>query len=156
MFDTVQAALAASSGAGFRVLHFSVQTNHVHLLVEADDASGFTRGCQGLAIRVAKAVNRVLARRGPVWGDRFHAHWLETPREVRAALVYVLQNWRKHNATARGLDQRSSARWFDGWTTPVASRPPSRFGRARTWLARVGWLRHGLIAPWEVPRGAPG
>jgi hypothetical protein len=42
---------------------------------------------RGLVIRVAKAVNRALARHGRIWGDRFHSRILRTPREVRNALV---------------------------------------------------------------------
>jgi REP element-mobilizing transposase RayT len=83
IFDAVRRALAAASRAGFRLIHFSVQSDHVHLLVEADRSGGLARGCQGLAVRVAKAVNRVLGRRGAVWGDRYHARCLATPREVR-------------------------------------------------------------------------
>ena len=52
-------------------------------------------GARGLSIRVARAVNRHLERRGKVFGDRYHPRSLTTPREVRTALVYVLQNWRK-------------------------------------------------------------
>src|SRR4030095_7641426 len=112
-------ALAAASTERFRVLQFSVQADHLHLLVEADEPTGFERGVRGLAIRVAKAVNCALGRRGHVWGDRYHARLLRTPREVRNALVYVLNNFRKHIRGARGLDPRSSARWFDGWRRAV-------------------------------------
>jgi hypothetical protein len=105
--------------------------------VEADEPPRFERGVRGLAIRVAKAVNRALGRRGRVWADRYHAHLLRTPREVRNALVYVLNNFRKHVRGARGLDPRSSARWFDGWrrsfgrvVDPRRSRTPARGSRA--------------------------
>jgi putative transposase len=153
VFDAVRSALAASSHTHFRLLQFSVQADHLHLLVEADRADGLARGCQGLAVRVAKAVNRVLGRRGSVWGDRYHARRLTTPREMRAALVYVLQNWLKHVRGARGCDPRSSAGWFNEWRTPPTrpqGLPPVR--AARTWLARVGWLRHGRIDADEGPR----
>src|SRR5438128_10143214 len=100
----VRCGLAKASRGGLRVLHFSVQRDHLHLLVEAVDGCVLSRGLQGLAIRIAKAVNRVLGRRGRVFSDRFHAHALRTPREVRNALVYVLQNWAKHTPGARGLD----------------------------------------------------
>jgi len=130
VFVRIRAALAAASAARFRVLQFSVQADHLHLLVEADEPTGFRRGVQGLAIRVAKAVNRALARRGRVWGDRYHARMLRTPREVRHALVYVLANWRKHVRGARGLDPRSSARWFDGCGEAGRSSPaPCRWQR---------------------------
>lgn len=153
LFVAVRGALARASSDRFRVLHFSVQSNHVHLLVEADGATSFTRGVQGLAIRVAKAVNRALGRRGGVWAERFHARWLTSPRAMRNALVYVLQNWRKHGRRERGVDPCSSAVWFGGWRgvpDMVASSAP--VVTARTWLARVGWRRHGLIATTEVPR----
>jgi REP-associated tyrosine transposase len=129
---------------GFRVLHFSVQADHLHLLVEADRPTGLARGIQGLAIRVAKAINRVLGRHGAVWGDRNHARKLGTPREVRNALVYILDNWRKHVPGARGVDARSSAGWFDGWRSAVPRRDESPpVASPRTWLARIGWRRHG-------------
>jgi putative transposase len=153
VFRAVRVAIARASSDGFRVLQFSVQSNHVHLIVEADGAGRFTRGLQGLAIRVAKAVNRVLGRRGAVWADRFHARWLATPRAMRNALVYVLQNWRKHGRRERGVDPCSSARWFGGWKEGAAAMVMSApVVTARTWLARCGWRRHGLIHANEVPR----
>jgi putative transposase len=156
LFPHLRRGLAEASRWGFRVLHFSVQRDHIHLLVEAADGCALSRGLQGLAIRLAKAVNRAVRRRGRVWGDRYHARELRTPREVRNALVYVLQNWRKHLTGARGMDSRSSAPWFEGWTTSVqriAASPP--VVAARTWLAAVGWRRLGLIRPDEEPRRGP-
>ena len=147
-----RSALAAASAPRFRVLHFSVQADHMHLLVEADGPTEFERGVRGLAIRVAKAVNRVLGRHGRVWADRYHARLLRTPREVRNALVYVLNNFRKHFRAARGLDPCSSARWFNGWrTAPGRVVEASPVARASTWLARIGWRRGGLIEVDECP-----
>jgi len=108
VFGSVRRALGRASSARFRLLQFSVQTDHVHVLVEGDDGIELRRGIQGLAIRVAKAINWRLGRHGGVWDGRYHARALRTPREVRNALVYVLQNWRKHVPGARGLDARSS------------------------------------------------
>jgi REP element-mobilizing transposase RayT len=156
VFPAVRAALVAATSSRFRVLQFSVQRDHLHLLVEASTPTGFEHGVRGLAIRVARAVNRVLHRHGHVWGDRYHAHLLKTPREVRNALVYVLNNWRKHEPASRGLDPRSSAAWFEGWRRPETSEVGSSpVARARTWLASVGWKLRGLIGADERPRGAP-
>ena len=153
IFPVVRSAIAAGSTPTFRVVQFSVQRDHVHLLVEADASIGLARGMHGLTIRIARAVNRTLRRRGRVWGDRYHARLLRTPREVRHALVYVLQNFRKHGNVARGLDPCSSARWFTGWRTstrPIAE--PAPIVPAQTWLASVGWRRLGLLDVKEHPR----
>ena len=155
LFAPITVALATASRDGFRLLHFSLQADHLHLLVEADAPMRLARGMQALAIRVARAVNRALRRSGKVWVDRYHARELPTPREIRNALVYVLNNWRKHIPGARGLDPRSSARWFEGWKERLRQDvPPSPVATARTWLARVGWRRHGLLEIDEAPRKA--
>src|SRR5437667_10770862 len=146
VFPTVRRAFAAASHGGFRVLQFSVQDDHLHLIVEADDTRALRRGLRGLAIRVARAVNRALGRHGAVWQDRYHARALTSPRAVRHALVYVLMNLRKHHGGERGMDPCSSAKFFDGWREPVrteSARAP--VVRARTWLAAVGWRRRGLL-----------
>src|SRR5262249_55556424 len=105
-------------------------------------------------IRVAKAVNGFLGRAGAVWAERYHARAITTPRALRHCLVYILQNWKKHIPGARGLDTRSSAPWFGGWNIPIRSVcGPPPVAAPRTWLARVGWLRHGRIRIDEAPRG---
>lgn len=151
-----EAFFAGMDRFGFRLVHFSVQSNHLHLIAEAKDRHALTLGMQGLSVRVAKALNKLWARRGSVFSDRYHAHILRTPREVRNALCYVLCNARKHGLVlAELLDPFSSARWFDGWSGMPGPRP-GEYGpimAARTWLARIGWRRHGRIEPAAVPGG---
>ena len=119
IFLCVRTAIAAASHASFRVVQFSVQTDHLHLMVEASETPALSRGLRGLSIRVARAVNRALGRTGRLWGDRYHTRALATPREVRHGLVYVLMNFRKHLAQCPpGLDPCSSAAWFDGFRGP--------------------------------------
>lgn len=152
VFHAFREAIRRSQRGPFRVCHFSVQSNHIHMLIEADSREAVTRGVQGLAIRVALAVNRVVARRGKVWADRYHRRDLATPREVRHALVYVLNNAKKHMPRFTGLDPNSSARWFDGWRDMhVMSTNPPPVAEATTWLLRVGWRRLGLVASAEQP-----
>jgi len=81
---------------GLRLVEFSVQSNHVHLIVEANDKRALSRGLQGLAIRVAKGVNRASNRKGRVLADRYHARPLRTPSEVRRAVHDVLRNLQHH------------------------------------------------------------
>ena len=81
---------------GFRLVHYSVQGNHVHMLVEAKDEKALSRGMCGLGVRVAKGLNRVMKRQGKVLGERYHGRILKTPTEVKRARVYLLQNAHKH------------------------------------------------------------
>jgi REP element-mobilizing transposase RayT len=77
------AILAGGHRADFRVVEFSVQSNHVHLLVEAEGAASLTRGMNGLEVRLARRINRALGRSGAFFADRYHARSLRTPTEVR-------------------------------------------------------------------------
>lgn len=143
-FNALKRALGAASRARFRVIHFSVQTDHVHLIVEGDDARALTRGLQGLVIRCAFAVNRAAHRRGPVWSHRYHARELGTPSEVRRAMTYVLLNFRKHLRAPPGIDPRSSGVWFEEWShTFEPSSWPRLVATPQTWLGSVGWRRAG-------------
>jgi REP element-mobilizing transposase RayT len=153
-FAAVRRALSAASRSDFRLVHFSVQSDHVHMIVEAHDKPALTRGLRGLTIRTARATNRALQRHGSVWGDRYHARPMTTPREVRNGLVYVFGNFRKHGpADRRPVDPCSSAAWFDGFleTIPQPLDPPPTC-RSRTWLGSTGWRKHGEISIWERPK----
>lgn len=131
------------------------------MIVEAAGKQALASGMKSIGSRLARAVNRVFERRGPVVDGRYHLRLLKTPREVRNALAYVLLNARKHwlqrgrVAPPVKLDEASSARWFRGWkreprgpTKPVEAR---EVAGARTWLLNAGWRRHGLIDPAEIP-----
>ena len=170
VFVQIRGALASASRSTFRVVEFSVQTNHVHMLVEADDKATLAGGIRGLAIRAARSINRAVGRVGRVWSDRYHARALTTPREVRNALVYILMNRKKHVSSPSlpgpQADPCSSAVFFDGWRPrsvphPSESGCPDRLdsrarrssvARARTWLASIGWRKHGLLGRDEAPK----
>ncbi len=148
---------------GFRVVHSSVQRNHLHLLVESAGKDALGRGMKAISARVARAVQRAFGLKGPVLHGRYHLRVLRSPREVRNALAYVLLNARKHWRERRGsppperLDEASSGRWFEGWRRALGSREPpsgpSEVAAPRTWLLSIGWRRHGRIDPAEVPGG---
>jgi REP-associated tyrosine transposase len=150
---------ASCERSDFRLVHYSIQGNHAHLIVEADSEAALGRGMKALGARLARAVNWIFSRSGPVLTDRYHLHVLRTPREVRNALAYVLLNARRHAAAAGhtlsralGIDPASSGRWFDGWQNaiePVGPSPP--VAPPRSWLLAVGWKRIGLLSPDAIP-----
>jgi putative transposase len=131
----------------FRITHYSIQADHIHLIVEAEDPTTLTNGMRSLSVRIAMRVNkRVLGRtRGKVWGDRYHRRDLRGPRAVRNALVYVFANHLKHGEYDVGLlDPCSSGPWFTRWThtlDPPSEPPPVQ--RPTTWVLRDGWHTKG-------------
>ena len=159
--EELRTTLSTCRRQGFDVVHYSIQNDHFHLIVEADDHDQMGRGMMSLCIRIARAVNRVFDRTGKVLAGRYHVRWLKTPTEVRNALSYVLLNVRKHWRAARGapppvrLDEASSGRWFDGWRGGLRGirEGPREVTPPRTWLLAAGWKKKGLITPEAVPGG---
>jgi len=147
----------------FAINQYSIQGNHLHLVCEPLDRDALARGIQGFSSMIARRLNALCGRRGSVFADRYHVRILRTPREVRHVLCYVINNWRKHGVHERHrawtIDPYSSGWFFDGWKD---WRPPRQdfldadepipIAPARSWLLRVGWRKHGLIAPTEAPR----
>jgi REP element-mobilizing transposase RayT len=176
LFSSVRRALnEGKERFGFALVQFSVQRDHLHLIAEARDRRALARGLQGLSIRLARAVNRRLAREGRVFADRYHARALKTPRAARLALRYVLLNARKHirgpgmpaDVPAGFVDRCSSAPWFTGFTRPIGLAFGARAARAewarasgsshppvmpaRSWLLRAGQQRAGPFDVDDVP-----
>src|SRR5450432_1448701 len=128
----IRGALSAASGKfGMRIVHFSVQGNHLHLILEAEGREALSKSMKGLAVRVAVGLNRLATRRGAVFADRYHARVLTSPRDVANTLRYVLENYRKH--------ARETLPW--SWKDPFASSIAAPLREPSVWLLRVGWTR---------------
>lgn len=158
----VRAMKRNEESGGFRVAHYSIQGNHVHLIVEAVTKEALGRGMKSISTRLVWAARRVFGISGRVLDGRYHLRLLKTPREVRHALAYVLLNARKHfrrlRRLAPRLDEASSARWFDGWRREERGLVLKRVrmgdrevSEPHTWLLRSGWRKHRLISISEVP-----
>jgi REP element-mobilizing transposase RayT len=168
-----EATLTAARRDDFRIVHMSIQRNHVHLIVEADDKYALAAGMQGFQISAAKHLNAAISqgkpgprRRGSVFPDRYHAEIITSPTRARHALSYVVNNWRKHREDQAGpasmwkLDWFSSAITFPGWAEygdeAFLWRGPPTYDplivyQPRTWLLREGWKKSGSISCREVP-----
>jgi REP element-mobilizing transposase RayT len=166
IYEAIRRALRkAIARSDFRVVHVSIQSNHLHLVVEADDKMALARGMQGLLISAARHINRAWNRSGTVFPDRYHERVLKTPQQCRNAIRYVLNNWRRHREDLVGepsnwkLDRYSSAIRFTGWKELGSGKawtaPPDYeslpTATPSTWLLVIGWTRHGLIGLHEVP-----
>lgn len=170
------ATIAMAKHEQCRIIHASIQGNHLHLIVEASDRMTLARGMQAFQISAAQRINRAISKhtgrrqRGQVFSDRYHATILASPRQVRHALAYVLNNWRRHGEDRHGIARRwtmdpySSGVYFDGWKEregelfipPLPEKyQPLLVWFAKGWLLTTGWRRHGLVSVYEVPKGKP-
>jgi len=156
-FRAVKDALDQEQRRGaLRIVHYSVQGNHLHLVAEAADRPTLTRRMQGFGVRFARSVNAMMGRkRGKVVAERYHLHVLRTVREVRNAIRYVLLNHVKHSAQAGRvgitIDPFSSGPWFAHWPANVkrirasfVTGPPP-LSDPESWLLQTGWRRGGAI-----------
>ena len=167
-FRRLRSAFHASLGRfGTQIVDYSVQGNHLHLIVESTDRVELGRAMKGLGVRIAKKMNAMMGTRGQIVVDRYHARPLRNGLEVKRALHYVLNN-RRHHEHQRGktlpdawIDPYSTARAFDGWRncsealrrrtrdpcrgSPIGVWPP------RTELLQRGWRRFGLLNIAHVP-----
>ena len=165
-FAAIRAAMRTiGAKLDFRVVHASIQKNHLHFLVEAADRHALTHGMQALAISLARRINVSCGRRGKVFAHRYHATTITNPLQARNTLAYVLNNWRRHREDQQNersrtamLDPYSTALAFDGWREASVWTPPDfdplPSVRPETWLLRIGWRFHPLISVREVPRDA--
>lgn len=148
---------AMKERSDFKIVHYSIQQNHLHFIVEAGGKEALSRGMQALCIRIAKRLNRIWQRRGTIFKDRYHAQILRTPRQVRNAIVYVLTNAWKHGCRIKAALDRFASGWcFDGFRENVTVRNADHVERPveppGTWLLRKGWRKHGLIRVEERAR----
>lgn len=151
-FRRILRAFSRANGESFRLTHYSVQGNHLHLMVEAADTRSLSRGMQGLGVRLARAINELMGTTGSVFADRFHAHVLRSPSEVAKAIAYVLNNFAKH-LREQGLPIPPGA-------DPLAAGPDLDTAESR-WALRIGaispprtWLLRRTSAFGSVTRAA--
>lgn len=84
---------------GVRLCHFAVFGDYLHLIVEAEDRTALGQAMKGMNVRIARALNRLLNRKGRVIADRYHVRALKTPAEVRQALSTLRRKAREHGLT---------------------------------------------------------
>lgn len=155
----------------FRIVHLSLQNTHLHLIVEACDQKALANGLRAFQISAAKRLNAAYSRRrrvvrsGRVFTDRYHCESLGSVRQVRHALAYVINNWRRHReddgtyTLLEGrLDPYASGLAFRGWreAIPPDVPLPERYevppvSRATTWLLGQGLQKAAAISMFEVP-----
>lgn len=170
-FAIRKATEAVLKRSDFRIVHVSLEHDHLHLIVEAESDRALGRGVRAFAGSAAQHLNRTACgpdggRRGKVFDDRYHARTIHSPTQARNCINYVLNNWRHHGQDEVSVDVRdwdvdyfSSAVSFGGWkelgdrrflyTMPDEQR--LCVSVPRSWLLREGWKRAGSISMFDVP-----
>lgn len=142
-------AIVNARSHGLRVVHFSLQSNHVHLIIEVENNTILTKGMRSLTITFAKGLNQ-----GRVQLERYHLHVLKTLRETRNAVHYVLFNQQKHEKGQYSkIDGYSSLLSMDKALEVIkryakTARKTLKIGRAENWeldQERSYLLKQGII-----------
>ena len=114
---------------GFALIHYSIQQDHLHLMVEVKDRRKLSRGLQALGIRLAKQLNSLWhRRRGSVFAERYFAAALKDWKQVWRTVRYILNNGRKHGtwSAPNQADPYSSGPWYVQWLSTDIRRPRRR------------------------------
>jgi putative transposase len=144
-YRPIAAALAeVRKREGIRVVHFSVQHNHLHLIIEADGRRPLSSAMRSFLIRVARNLNALMGTSGRRFDDRYHEHVLKTPSETRNALLYVIGNRAVHLARW-GKTARTNIDAFSSLASEELIRPPE------SWLLTKGWLGAHSTPPTPAP-----
>ena len=150
-----------------RLVEFTVQGDHVHMLCEGGNAKAVGRGLGGLFTSLARQLNRLWERCGKVFSERYHREDLTTPTQGRNANRYVLGNVYEH---AGGIihmtgksgrlcpDPFSSGVWFHGYREPSEGLDRTTLGgierctvNGLSWVLKEGWQRLGLLSVLDRP-----
>ncbi len=161
LFNIVKKAILRARLRGFRINHFAVLKNHIHLIAEGKDKKQMGKAMQAFTLSLAKSINRTCKRKGKVFVDRYHLHILKTPLEVKNALKYVFKNAAKHYSLENIFDPYSSLIAFKekerllGQAGFIIPKILSSFDEiyhhlqsiihiidpARSWLLKTGWTK---------------
>lgn len=165
VFKTLRLAVAKGRLRGLRIVHFSILSNHLHLIVESESKTHLGRVMQSFALSFSKRLNALLDKSGPVFSGRYDLHVLKTPTEVRNALRYVLLNRSLHEKRSNPaaplrieVGPFSNAWSFENWRElrgkdklsfedtlwpedKLESWLSQMIASPRTWMLKTGWLR---------------
>ncbi|WP_373047964.1 transposase [Vulgatibacter sp.] len=152
-WNVLSRALLAVRETGARLTHYSVQGNHLHLILEVEHRRNLGRAMRSISIRVARGLNQLMRRSGRVVADRYHAAVLRTPTQVRNAIRYVLSNTRKHMLERRDpvgpvvIDRFAAGPQGQAPVTMDLRGDDRVLLEPRTWLLREGWSRRPTAKP---------
>lgn len=100
-YEVFKRGIKNSARFDFKILSFSIESNHIHLIAEAGNSDNLTLGMKSLTCTLSKGLNLIKNTNGKTQIERFHLHILKNPQEARNAINYVLFNHEKHTGTQK-------------------------------------------------------
>jgi REP element-mobilizing transposase RayT len=94
---------------GLKIIHFSLEHNHVHLYVECENNDILTKGMIAFGVSLAKKTNKFFKSKGQVYKTRFHLRILRSASEVKNVINYILKNGIKHKRAISVFDSYNSS-----------------------------------------------
>jgi REP element-mobilizing transposase RayT len=108
-FKKISRAISRARSKGLRIIHFTVQKDHLHFMIEAENNKQLAKGMQALGISLSKSLKGNIAKHiRSVYKSRYHLHILNTIREIKNTKLYILGNAIKHGVIKNTFDTYSS------------------------------------------------
>jgi REP element-mobilizing transposase RayT len=104
ILKTLHYAIRRARLKGLKIVHYTLEYNHVHLLVESVDNKILHKGMQAFGITIAKAINKIKRTKGAVYKNRYHLRVIDSPRQLKNVLHYIFSNGVKHKRTKSQID----------------------------------------------------
>lgn len=159
ILNEFKAGIRLAHRQGLTVLHYSLQSNHLHFIAEAKSNSSLAAGMRSLAGRFSRRIRAAFGlKTGGLFAGRYHLHVLKTPTEMKRALQCVLLNFARHAKGVEHLDPFSSAHTFLYWRDLIGTKLQGLIGaevRTLNQMADLGQLEPPLFSAnsWLVRRG---
>jgi hypothetical protein len=94
---------------GLRVIHYSLEHDHIHLYAESSDNKILGKAMKALGGSLVKRINKHFLSKGRCYKTRYHLRILRSATEVKNVINYILKNGIKHRRTKSVIDPYNSA-----------------------------------------------
>ncbi|MGZ3787001.1 MAG: transposase [Bacteriovorax sp.] len=110
VFSLLKRAILNARRQGLKVIHYSLEYDHVHLLIEAENNHILGKGMQAFGGTFSKAINRMRKLKGGVYKHRYHFRKISSARELKNVMNYIFTNGLKHKTAKNIVNPYNSIR----------------------------------------------
>ena len=96
LLQILKRAIQKARAQGLRIHHYTLEHDHVHLIVEAQNNLELGKGMQAFGVCFAKGINKFKAFKGTAYKHRYHLRKINSARDLKTVMRYVFNNSKKH------------------------------------------------------------